>query len=89
MPYHCSELHSLLSNCRINFDTIGITGSRLKHNQKALQNNDIYTNLQHSALPTTEGPNGRVLIYIKNYTIYKLRKDLKIYQSEKLESRFH
>ena len=30
LPYHCSELHSLLSNCRINFHIIGITESRLK-----------------------------------------------------------
>ena len=36
LPYHCSELHSLLSNCRINFNIIGITESRLKRNQKAL-----------------------------------------------------
>ena len=41
LPYHCSELHSLLSNCRINFDIIGITESRLKRNQKALENIDL------------------------------------------------
>ena len=33
LPYHCSELHSLLSNCTINFDIIGITEFRLKRNQ--------------------------------------------------------
>ena len=48
MPYHCSELHSLLSNCRINFDIIWITESRLKRNQKALQNIDIPNyNIEH------------------------------------------
>ena len=36
LPYHCSELHSLLSKCRINFNIIGITESRLKRNKKAL-----------------------------------------------------
>ena len=41
LPYHCSELHSLLSDCRINFDIIGITESRLKRNQKALENIDL------------------------------------------------
>ena len=41
LPYHCSELHSLLSNCRINFDIIGITESRLNGNQKVSQNIDI------------------------------------------------
>ena len=29
LPYHCSELHSLLSNCRINFDIIGLTESTI------------------------------------------------------------
>ena len=47
-PNHCSELHSLLSNCRITFDIIGKTESRLKHNQKALQNIDISNcNIEH------------------------------------------
>ena len=30
LPYHCSELHSLLSNCRINFDIIGITDNAVR-----------------------------------------------------------
>ena len=86
LPYHCSELHSLLSDCRINFDIIGITESRLKRNQKALQNIDIPNyNIEHCP---TEGPNGGALIYVKNDIIYKVRNDLKIYQSEKLESVF-
>ena len=81
--YHCSELHSVLSNCRIIILTLGITESRLKCNQKALQNIDIYTKLQHRAL--LEGPNGGALIYIKN-DIYKVRNNIII--SEKLESVF-
>ena len=86
LPYHCSELHSLLSNCKINFDIIGITESRLKHTQKPLQNTDIPNyNIQHCP---TEGPNGGPLIYIKNEIMYKVRNNLKIYQSEKFESIF-
>ena len=27
LPYHCSELHPLLSECNIDFDVIGITES--------------------------------------------------------------
>ena len=62
LPYHCSELHILLSNCRINFDIIGITESRLKRNQKALQNIDIPNyNIEHCP---TEGPNDGALIYV-------------------------
>ena len=86
LPYHCSELHSLLSNCRINFDIIGITESRLKRNQKALQNIDLPNyNIEHCP---TEGSTGDTLIYVKNDITYIVRNDLKIYQSEKLESVF-
>ena len=80
MPYLCSELYNLLSNCRINFDIIGITS------QKALPNIDIPNyNIEHCP---TEGPNGSALIYGKNDIIYKVRNDLKLYQSEKSESVF-
>ena len=41
LPYHCSELHSLLSKCNIGFDVIGITESQIKRNQKALSNIEI------------------------------------------------
>ena len=86
LPYDCSELHRLLNNCRINFDIIGITESRLKRNQKALQNIDILNyNTEHCP---TERTNGGPLIYVKNDMIYKVRNNLKIYQSEKLESVF-
>ena len=62
LPYHCSELHILLSKCRINFDIIGITESRLKRDQKALQNIDIPNyNIEHCP---TEGPNDAALIYV-------------------------
>ena len=77
LPYHCLELHSLLSKCRINFDVTGIAESTLKHNQKALQSIDIPNyNIEHCP---TEGPNGGALIYIKNDIIYKVRNDLKMY----------
>ena len=86
LPCHCSEFHNLLSNCRINFDIIGITESRLKRNQKALQNIDIPNyNIEHCP---TESPNGGALIYVKNDIIHKVRNNLNIYQSEKLGSVF-
>ena len=86
LHYNFSELHILLGNCRVNFNIIGITESRLKRNQRAIHNIDIpnYNMQQRSA----EGPSDSALIYIKNDIIYKVRNDLKIYQSEKLESVF-
>ena len=72
-------------NVNVN-DIIGITESRYKCNQKALQNSDIPNyNTEHCP---TEGPNGGVLVYVKSDIIYKVRNKLKIYQSEKLESVF-
>ena len=49
LPYHYSELHSLLSNCRSNFDIIGITESRLKQSEGPSEY--WHTKLQHRALP--------------------------------------
>ena len=65
----------------------GIIETKLKYNQKAIQNTDI-PNYNISINCLTEGPNGGALIYIKNDIIYKVRNNLKIYQSQKLESVF-
>ena len=78
-PYHCSELHSLLSNCRINFDVIGITESRLKHNQKALQNINIPNYNIERCL--TEGPNGGALGHIQKKKV-AIRDIVKIEKSQ-------
>ena len=50
-----------------------------------MQENVSSVNIEHCP---KEGPNGGALIYVKNDIIYKVRNDLKIYQSEKLESAF-
>ena len=86
MPYHCSELHSLLSACNIDFNVIGITESRIKRNQKALSNIEKPNYKVEQC--STESANGRALLYIKNDTLYKVRNDLKMYKSKNLESIF-
>ena len=86
LPYHCSELHSLLSECNIDFDVIGITESRIKRNQKALSNIEIPNYKVEQC--STESANGGALLYIKNDTLYKVRNDLKMYKSKNLESIF-
>ena len=63
LPYHCSELHSLLSSCKINFDITKISESKVKRNQRALQNIDI-PNYNIEYYPT-EGSYGGTLIYIR------------------------
>ena len=85
-PYHCSELHSLLRECNIDFDVIGITESRIKRNQKALSNIEISNYKVEQC--STESANGGALLYVKNDTMYKVRNDLKMYKSKNLESIF-
>ena len=82
-PYHCSALHSLLSECNIGFDAKGITESQIKRNQKALSN--IETPSYKVRQCSTESAHGGVLLYIKNNTIYKVKNDLKMYKSKNLE----
>ena len=74
LPYHFSELETLLSFTKINFDVIGISESWIKQNQNPIDN----INLQNYNC-TTEAVNGGVLLYSKDDIIYKLRKYLKIY----------
>ena len=86
LPYHCSELHFLSSECKIDFDVIGITGSRIKRNQKALSNIEIPNYKLEQC--STESTDGGALLYIKNNTLYKVRNHLKVYKSKNLESVF-
>ena len=86
LPHHCSELHSLLSECNIDFDVIGITESRIKRHQKALSNIEIPNYKLEQC--STESAYGGALLYIKNDTLYKVRNDLKMYKSKNLESIF-
>ena len=86
LPCHCSKLRSLLSVCNIDFDVIGITESRIKRDQKTLSSIKIPNYKVEQC--STDSANGRALLYIKNDTLYKVRNDLKMSKSKKLESIF-
>ena len=86
LPYHFSELQTLLSSTKVNFDIIGISESRIKPNKKSTHNINLQNyNIKHC---TAEAANGGVLLYIKDNIMYKLRNDLKRYRSKYLESTF-
>ena len=86
LPYHFSELQTLLSSTKVNFNIIGISESRIKQNKNPIDNINLQNyNIEHC---TTEAANGGVLLYIKDNIICKLKKDLKIYKSKYLESIF-
>ena len=69
LPYHFSELQTLLSSTKVNFDIIGISESRIKQNKNPIRNINFQNyNIEHC---TTGATNGGVLLYIKDNINYK------------------
>ena len=70
----------------IKFDIIGITESRLKKNVSPIENINLRDyEIEHTP---TESSNCGSLLYIKKGLHYKVRNDLKVYKSKKVESIF-
>ena len=86
LPYNYEQLHTLLVEIIINFDIIGITETRLRTGQKALNNIGIekYV-IEHT---TTDASCGGALLYIKEGITYKVQNELEITKSKELESVF-
>ena len=80
---HFDELHTLLSNCDLKFDFIGISETGFK-NYPTIFDLEGYNNTDCP----TESSKGGVRLYISKKFNYKSRNDLQIYKSEKLESTF-
>ena len=76
LPYNYEQLYTLLADIDINFYILGITETRLRTGQKALNNIDIekYV-IEHT---TTDASCGGALLYIKEGITYKVRNELKI-----------
>ena len=77
LPYNYEQLHTLLADIDINFDIIGITETRMRTGQKALNNID------------TEKYYYIILLYIKEGITFEVRNELKITKSKELESVFN
>ena len=86
LSYNYEQLHTLLADTGINFTIIGITETRLKTGQKALNNIDVekYV-IEHT---TTDASCGRALLYIMCIVVYWVRNELKITKSKELQSIF-
>ena len=83
LPYHYDELNSFLANCKINFDAIAISESKLQKSQPPKTNITLPGyRIEHTP---TESSKGGALIYINNNLKYKLRNDLKIYKKMNLD----
>ena len=80
-------IYTLLDEIDINFDIIGITETRFRTGQKALNNIDIekYV-IEHT---TTDASCGGALLYIKEGITYKVRNELIKTKSKELESVFN
>ena len=75
-----------LSNCPIDFQTLGISESRLKTDISTTTNIQLPGfNIEH--MPT-KSANGGALLYIKDTINYKLRPDLNVEKEKELESIF-
>ena len=84
--YHFDELQLLLSLIKRKFDFIGITETKLlkhKPNITPIQLEEYH--IEHCP---TESSKGGALLYISKKHDYKVRDDLTIYKSKKLESTF-
>lgn len=87
LQYHIDELKNLLTETNnVKFDIIGISESRLKESNNLITNINIadYV-IEHCP---TAGKAGGTLLYISKDIVYNIRKDLNIYEKEKLESIF-
>ena len=80
LSYHIDNLNSLITNCQVKPKTIGISDSRLKKNKKFFQ-----TLIQKVITLNIQSSKGRTLICIDNNFRYKMKNDLKISKSKKIE----
>ena len=86
LQYHFDELQTFLSNCPIDSQILGISGSILKTDISTT------TNIQLPGFKTeqisTKSANGGTLLYIRDTANYKLRPDLNVEKEKELESIF-
>ena len=86
LQYHFDELQTFLSKCRIDFQILGITESRLKTDILIATNVQLPGfNVEH--MPT-KSSRGGALLYIRETINYKLRPDLNMDKEKELKSIF-
>ena len=86
LPKHIDDLENLLASCKIDFDVIAISESRLNKDNISTHN----LNLQNYSFDycPTESTAGGTALYIRNTLSYISRPDLQIYKPFELESNF-
>ena len=83
---HKPDLDILLDELKFEFDIIAISESRLIKGIHLTHDIEIpYYKIEHTP---TEAEKGGTLLYISENYEYKIRKDLEIYESKKIESTF-
>ena len=83
---HKSDLDILLDELKFEFDVIAISESRLLKGIEPTHNIEIPNyKIEHTP---TEANKGGTLLYISENYEHKLRKDLEVYESKKIESTF-
>ena len=87
ISYHIDALKDLISTTQLNWDVIGITETGIKKGQEPNTNISIPNYHDPISVPT-ETTKGGVILFISKRNNFKLRKDLHIYASTKIELQF-
>ena len=86
LSYNIDDLASFTSNCRTQPRISGISECPLKATQQSVSNISLQNYTYE--FTSTESSKGGTLIYIDQNVKYKIREDLKLYKSKKIESIF-
>ena len=86
LQFHKNDLDVLLDSLNTKFDVITISETRLQKSIDPTKDINLSNYLIEST--PTEAEKGGTLIYISKKYEHKLRKDLEIYESKKVESTF-
>ena len=85
MQYHFDDLLILLDSLDFTFDILTFSETKLKITDQPRKIKDNYYDIFHTP---TEAQKGGTIIYAARNLYSKPRKDLEIYESNKLESTF-
>ena len=83
-PNNIEDLEYLLDKTKIDFDVIGISGSRIKKDKSPINTINLKGYSDESCLMESEADG--TLLYISNHLSYNPRNDLRIYKFTELKS---
>ena len=86
ISYRIDDLTALINNCKIKPRVTGLSETSLRKNRQSLSNINL-ENYVYDSTPT-ESFKGGTKLYVNRQLTCRLRKDLTMYKSKKIESSF-